>query len=134
MAILFDDGKNALLTASTIGTLQGNTNIKAMLIKSSYSAVSAAHGYADLSPHFATGLTAVTLTSCAVINSKTFDADDVTFPTVTSGQTINGVLVYYENGGTRKLLSYSDTGTGFPFSTNGANVVVSFSVTGVFTL
>jgi hypothetical protein len=133
MAILYDDGKNALLTVSGMGTLQGNTNIKAMLIKSSYSAVSAAHVYADLSPHFATGLTAVTLTGCSV-SSKTFDADDVTFPTVNTGQTINGVLVYYENGGTRKLLSYSDTGTGFPFSTNGANVVVSFSVTGVFTL
>lgn len=132
MAILYDDGKNALLTVSGMGTLQGNTNIKAMLIKSSYSP-DATHTYSSLTAHFATGLSAVTLTGCAV-SGKTFDADNVTFPTVTTGQTINGVLVYYENGGTRKLLSYSDTGTGFPFSTNGANVVVSFSVTGVFTL
>lgn len=132
MAILYDDGKNALLVSSPIGTLQGNTNIKAMLIKGSYTA-DATHTYSSLTAHFATGLTAVTLTGCTV-SGKTFDADNVTFPTVTTGQSITGVLVYYENGGTRKLLSFSDAGTGFPFTTNGANVVVSFSVTGVFTL
>ncbi len=131
MATLYDNGKNALLTSAMASLHTNTTNIKAVLIKDSY-IQNATHVYSNLTAHFAS--TVVTLSGCTV-TGKTFDAADVTFTTVPvlpGVETIKGLLVFYEDGGTRYLLSFSDGGTGFPFTPNGANVVVT--LTNIFVL
>lgn len=57
-----------------------------------------------------------------------FDAADVTFTAVTTGDTSEGVVIYKDTGvaGTSPLLAYIDTITGFPLATNGGDISVQW--------
>lgn len=68
-----------------------------------------------------------TLISKAVA-AGVFDADDVTFLTVATGDTLEGVVIYKDTGvaGTSPLLHYIDTITGFPLATNGGDITVQW--------
>lgn len=100
--------------------------IKAYLVKSAYTP--------DLSAHeFVSDLGANILdTPVALANRTTtdgvFDADDVTFTAVAAGDTAGKVVLAKDTGvaGTSPLIACYDTITNFPFSTNGADVVIQW--------
>ena len=119
---LFPKGKEKFLSAAL--NLSSDT-IKAVLVKSSYT-YSASHEFlSDLGAN--TIGTAQTLAS-KTITSGVFDAADITFPTVTTGNTVNAVAIYKDTGvaGTSPLIDYIDTVTGLPLTTSGADVDIQW--------
>jgi len=108
--------------------------IKAALIKSAYTPNLATHQfYSDISADVLNtpqALTSITTTG------GTLDAADVTFTSVTSGDTASYVALYKDTGvaGTSPLLILFDSITGFPLATNGANITISWNATGIVTL
>jgi hypothetical protein len=56
------------------------------------------------------------------------DADDVTFPAVSSGATVESMVIYQDTGNpsTSRLIAYVDTlGTGaFPITPNGGDIII----------
>lgn len=64
-----------------------------------------------------------------------FDADDVTFPSVTpSGVDVGGIVLFLdgENVEDTRLLSYDDEADGLPSETDGSDIVVAWSDDGIF--
>lgn len=116
---LYPKGKEKFLVDLTSST------IKAVLVKDSYT-YSASHEFlSDLGAN--TIGTAQTLASKTVTNGI-FDAADITFPTVTTGNTVNAIAIYKDTGvaGTSPLIDYIDTVTGLPLTTSGADVDVQW--------
>lgn len=74
-----------------------------------------------------TGSSDVTLTGKSVTNGV-FDADDITFAAVPSGETSEGVVLAKWTGdeATSPLIAYIDVITGFPLATNNGDVVVQW--------
>lgn len=74
-----------------------------------------------------TGSSDVTLTGKSVTNGV-FDADDITFTAVPSGETSEGVVLAKWTGdeATSPLIAYIDVITGFPLATNNGDVVVQW--------
>jgi len=62
--------------------------------------------------------------SSKTVTSGVFDAADCTFSTPTAGTTIEALIIYKDTGtaSTSNLIAYIDTGTGLPFTSNGADV------------
>jgi hypothetical protein len=61
----------------------------------------------------------------------------VTYTAVPSGSTVTALIIYIDTGtpGTSRLVAFIDTGvTGFPLSTNGGDVTVSWNASGIFQL
>jgi hypothetical protein len=103
------------------------SNIKAVLVSNAYTPnLTTDEFYSDISAHVLAG--PVTLTT-KTATLGTFDADDVTFPTVASGDTALGVAIYHDTGtaGTSQLLLWLPDITGFPLLTNGADIIAQFS-------
>lgn len=63
------------------------------------------------------------------VTGRVFDANDVTFPSVTAGDVSEGVVIYKDTGvaGTSPLLFYIDDITYFPATTSGADITVQWS-------
>ena len=61
------------------------------------------------------------------VTSGVFDAADTTFTSV-SGATVEALIIYKSTGvnSTSPLIAYIDTGTGFPVTPNGGNIVVTW--------
>lgn len=98
--------------------------IKCILIDSADYTYSSAHDYMDDVPSAARIGTAQTLTN-KTITSGVFDADDVTFTSVT-GDSVEAVILYKDAGGAdsaNPLIAYIE-GTVTP---NGGNITVQFS-------
>lgn len=136
-SLIYTEGKVAFLTGQ-INLHNNTTEIYAALIKNTYNE-SPSHSYTDVSSHIAgtLGNAFVLLSGCTVNSvSGVFDANDPTFNSVATGSTIEGVLFYRDTGTAKTLIAYIMPGTsgGFPFPTNGANVVVSFDSNGIFSL
>lgn len=133
-SLIYTAGKTALMKGEI--NLETSANMYAALVKNTYAELPS-HAFADVNTHIAgtSNSAFIGLTSCAVTNG-TFDAADPTFASVASGSTVEGVLIYHDTGVVKTLIAYIMPGSsgGFPFSTNGANVVVSFDATGIFTL
>lgn len=74
-----------------------------------------------------TGSSDVTLAGKAVTGGV-FDAEDITFSAVPTGETSEGVVLAKWTGdeATSPLIAYIDQITGFPVATNGGNVVVQW--------
>lgn len=74
-----------------------------------------------------TGSTDVTLTGKSV-TSGVFDADDITFAAVPSGETSEGVVLAKWTGSeaTSPVIAYIDVITGFPVITGGTDVVIQW--------
>ena len=80
--------------------------------------------------------TAIALTNPAVTVSSTtlkFDADDtdLTWAAVAGGSTLTGVICYYD-GATKPLVSFNEFAA--PVATNGGNITVTISASGIFTI
>jgi hypothetical protein len=106
--------------------------IKAALIDTgTYTVDLANHDfYDDLSGVVGTDATLGTKTTAA---GGVFDAADTTFSSV-SGNTVEAIVIYKDTGvaGTSALICYIDTGTGFPFTPNGSDVIVQWNASGIF--
>lgn len=100
--------------------------IKARLVKNTYAQNLSTDEFVS-SVTKITGTTDQTLANTSVTGGV-FDADDITFTAVPSGETSEGIVIYKDTGveATSPLLLYIDTITGFPFATNGGNVVIQF--------
>lgn len=95
--------------------------------------LTSAYTYSDLH-QFHSSLTGIIASMAAGMTTKTttggvFDADDVTFPTVTAGQTIAGLVIYKWTGtsGTSRLIAFFDhtiSGAATSVPTDGTNVPV----------
>ncbi len=62
--------------------------------------------------------------SSKTVTSGVFDAADCTFTTPSAGTSIEALIIYKDTGtaSTSNLIAYIDTGTGLPFTSNGADI------------
>ena len=118
---LFPKGKQKMLSAAI--NFPTDT-IKAILVTGGYT-YSTAHEF--LSDLGTTVGTAQTLTNKSVTDGV-FDADDITFATLTPGSNLKAVILYKDTGvaGTSSLIDYIDTVTGLPMATNGGDVQIQW--------
>lgn len=121
---LYDKGRESFLGQNPAVDWDTDT-IKAMLVKTAQ-AFSNAHQYvADLTAGNIVARSAA-LTG-KTVSAGVADAADVTFTAPTTGQTVI-VVIYKDTGSdaTSPLIAWIDTGTGFPITTNGGDVVVAW--------
>lgn len=118
---LYNKGKEKLLSAG-INTL--TDTIKAALVKSAYSVNLATHEF--LSDLGANVLNTNQALASRSVTAGVYDAADVTWPTVTAGDTASYVVLFKDTGvaGTSPLIAYLDTITNFPVTTNGGDIQV----------
>ena len=120
---LYGKGKEKMLSAA-INFLTDTP--KVALVENTYpQSLTADEFYSDISTYVlgtpqTLGTKSVTL--------GVFDAADVTYTAVTTGDTSEGVVIYKDTGvaGTSPLLAYIDTITGFPLATNGGDITVQW--------
>lgn len=120
---LYGKGKEKLLSGSI--NLPSDT-IKAALVSSAYAQnLSTDEFFSTISAHVLG--TPVTLASKSV-TLGVFDAADVLFAAVASGDTAKAVVIYKDTGlaGSSPLLAFLDVITGFPFATNGGDVTITW--------
>jgi hypothetical protein len=89
----------------------------------------------------ASGARIPAIASCPALTGKTFgsvgagsfDANDVTFLSL-SGDSAESLILFVDTGTetTSRLLAYWDTASGLPLTPNGGDVVVSWSVSGIY--
>lgn len=120
---IYPKWKEAIMQATANSSLGGT--VKVALIDTGTYTYSAAHEFFSS----VTGVvgTAQTLANKTYTNGV-FDADDVTFPTVT-GATAEAILIYIDTGtaGTSRLVLFQDTGvTGLPVTPNGGDINLVF--------
>lgn len=135
---LYPKWKEALLQATAGSSLSGSgtTGVYAALVDTGTYTYSAAH-------QFYSSLTGIAGTTDQEITSKTFvngvfDGADVTFPSVTAGNSLEAIVLYVKNAGantTWQLVMYVDTGvTGLPVTPNGGNIAITWNASGIFQL
>ena len=120
---LYGKGKEKMLSAA-INFL--TDTLKVALVENTYpQSLTADEFYSDISTYVlgtpqTLGTKSVTL--------GVFDAADVTYTAVTTGDTCEAVVIYKDTGvaGTSPLLAYIDTITGFPLATNGGDITVQW--------
>lgn len=120
---LYVKGKEKMLSGAVDFT---SATIKAALVKSAYTVnLSTDEFYSDISANVLN--TPQTLASKTVTGGM-LDAADITYTTVTAGDTAKAVVIYKDTGvaGTSPLLAYIDTITGFPLATNGGDITVQW--------
>jgi hypothetical protein len=111
----------------------GANGVFAALVTSAY-VYSAAHQfYSSLA-----GVVGVDqpVTTPTVVNGL-FRGDNLVFPTVAGGSTVVAIVLYRKNGGantTWRLVAFFDTAAGLPYVTNGADIDVNWSASGILQL
>jgi hypothetical protein len=122
---LYAKGKEKLLSSSNSISLDTDT-IRVALVKSTYTPILTTDEFYSQLSAYVVG-TPQTLASKA-ITSGIFDAADPTWPTVASGDTLKGVVIYKDTGSaaTSPLLAFIDTIVGFPLATNGGDITVQW--------
>jgi len=122
---LYTPAKVALMTG---GFNLGSDSIRALPVDAGqYTVDLAAHDNLDDIPSGARSATAVALANKSTTGGV-FDADDVTFPSVTASKVISAIVLYKHTGteSTSKLLAYCPVGSGLPLTATGADVVVAW--------
>jgi len=95
--------------------------IKVVLVDTGTYTYNTAHDfYNDLSGILGSGVALASKT----IALGVFDAADTTFTTPSAGTTIEALVIYKDTGSvsSSNLIAYIDSGTGLPFTTNGADI------------
>ena len=121
---LYDSGRNAFLTGGI--NWVGDT-IKIAMVKNTYTASQSTHTVTgDVGANF-TSYSTITLAS-KTATAGVADAADVTFVAGSAGEVATGVVIWKDGGtpATSYLIAYIDTATGFPLTTNGANIDLIF--------
>lgn len=117
---LYPNFKNRILTKQID---MSTDSIQAVLVNNSYTFSNAHLTYAASVAANAIG-SPVALAN-KVVSVDTFDADDTTFPAVTSGANIKAVVLYHQTSGV--LIAYIDTGAGLPATGNGGDIQINWS-------
>ena len=115
---IYPKAKEAFLNGEI--DLTDNT-IKVALVDTGTYTYSTAHDfYNDVSGVLGTPVALASKT----VTSGVFDAADCTFSTPSAGTTIEALIIYKDKGNTAtsNLIAYIDTGTGLPFTSNGADI------------
>lgn len=123
--VIYDKGLESWLEGQ-IAYLTGV--IKVCLVTSGYVPNTSTHQfYSDLTPASNVVGTDQTLTSKTGV-AGVANAANITFPSVSSGSTVNYLVCYNSTGvsSTSNLLFIIDTAQGLPFTTNGGNVNVNW--------
>lgn len=122
---------NALYTTAKEAILSGDIDllvdtIKVALVDNTYAQNLATDDFYDDISAYVVG-TPQTLSS-KVVTGGAFDAADITYTAVTSGDTCEAVVIYKDTGtaGTSALIAYIDTITGFPLATNGGDITIQW--------
>ena len=104
----------------------GSETVKVFAVSNAYT-FSAAHTAvndvtAAMRMHTSVALSSKTFTA------GVFDAADLTLTAASSASAINALSLYTEAGSSASstLMVYIDTGTGFPVTTNGGNIIVQW--------
>jgi hypothetical protein len=131
-SVVYPKWKEAVMQASANSSLGGT--VKVIIVDAADYTYSAAHDFYDDVPVAARIGTAQTLANKTYVNG-TFDADDVTFTSVTGDQA-EALVIFIDTGveGTSRLVAYIDTGTGLPVTPGGGNITVTWNASGIFTL
>ncbi len=121
--VLYEKGKAATMRKLVDWV---NDDIRCMLVKTSYSFLQSHEFVSDIG-----GANEVVrsgaMSGKAVADEGTFDANDVTFTSVPSSETVGGVVIFSNEGGAdsaRRLLVFLDTISGIPFTTDGDDVQI----------
>ena len=127
MAAIYPKAKQQFLTGAVNMT---SASISAVLLKDTY-VYNASHA------SVATDITSAKYASSAVVlgtvsvsAAGVFDAADVLFPAVASGSTVNAILLFSGD----IPIAHINSGVGVPFATSGADVTITWSSGGIFTL
>jgi hypothetical protein len=123
--LIYPLAKQALLSQSPALDLDSNT-IKAALVTGAYT-YSASHQYYSSVSAAVIGVPA-TLTN-KTVTEGVFDADDVTFSSVTGNQ-VTKILLYQDTNiaSTSPLIALFDTAAaGLPITPNGGNITIAWS-------
>jgi hypothetical protein len=118
---LYGKGKEKLLAPLMTG------NVKAVLVSTAYTPNMGADEFFPAISTFVIG-TPVTLTNKSIAGGV-FSSDNADFGILPAGSTAKGVALYIDSGvpGTSPLYLFEDTITGFPFATNGGQVIVQLA-------
>lgn len=129
---LYTKGKEAILN----DTINLSTDtIKCVLLDSAdYTPNLSAHDFLDDVPAAARVGTPQTL-GLKTFTNGVFDADDVTFPSV-SGDQSEYILIYEDAGSeaTSRLLALFDTAGNLPVTPQGNNITINWNASGIFSL
>jgi len=128
---LVNEGKYELMKG-TFGDMTSGTTIKLALVNNAIGSVTATSTYSSVSGNIVAG--SIVSLGTKTVTNNIFDAADPTITGVASGISVKGYIVYFDNGSIQRLIGYVDTGTGLPFTTNGGNITVTFSGSGIFAL
>ena len=114
----------------------GSTGVWAALIDTGTTAYSSVHQfYSDISSAIIG--TPVELATGKTYTGGLFDADDVTFTSV-SGASVEAIILYVKNVGantTWRLFSFIDQATsGLPVTPNGGNITITWNASGIVQL
>ena len=117
---LYTSGKNGFLTK--LIDMSADT-VNAVLVANTYTFNVAHSSYTtDISSHAIGSPVAL---AGKTVTGDVFDANDVTFPTVTAGSNIKAVVLYHAT--TSRPIAYIDTGAGLPATGNGGDIQINFS-------
>lgn len=106
--------------------------IKVMLVTDAYTcALTTDEFVGTVDDYRVSGTTDQTLTNKTITNGV-FDAYDVTFEAVAAGNTAAALVIYKDTGdaATSPLLTFLNTATGFPFTTNGGDIKARWNSSG----
>jgi hypothetical protein len=129
---IYPKWKEAIIQASSNSSLTGT--LKVVLVDTGTYTYSSSHEF--LSSLSGTGGTAQTIGTKTYTNGV-LDGDNVTFTAVAGTVTYEALVLYLDTGvaGTSRLVAFIDTGvTGLPVTSNGGDIVVSWSGSGIFSL
>lgn len=131
--VLYPKWKEAILNGGTNVALSGT--VKATLVDLADYTYSAAHDFIDDVP-VAARVATVTLSAGKTYTNGLFDANDVTFPTVT-GDPSEALIIWIDTTveSTSRLVAFFDTGvTGLPVTPNGGDINITWNGSGIFQL
>ena len=142
-------GENVLYPSGSQNMLSGNIRLGApqggaasasyvQLMKNSYTYTGDEQFFNEISSHAAAGPAAQQLMNITCLTG-TLEADDVTFSTVTTSQTVQHVVVYQDGtAGVNDYLiaHYGNDAAGSPINitTNGGSITITWNATGIFAL
>ncbi|KHJ56311.1 hypothetical protein LA66_07085 [Aureimonas altamirensis] len=128
---IYPKAKEGLLGALNLVT----GTVRAVLIDTGTYTYAASHQYLSSVPA-GSRIGAPQLLGTKTVLNGTFDAADITFPSVPLGDAAEAILIYVDTGteGTSPLVAYIDMATGLPVTPNGGNITITWNASGIFTL
>ncbi len=126
VAALYSKGRERFLD----GSIDWDTDdIRVALVETGYTYSAAHENVADVATYITVASERSDALASKTVTSGVADAADKTLSAVTTGKTIIGFIIYKYNASdaSSRLISYQDTATGLPLTTNGGDVLLTFS-------